>query len=152
MGTTFPTALSSYTDPVTQSGALIVFGPGMTRFTAPVTLQCHGIKFDLTWAEIGPSFRYEESASIPCTLTSWNAGDASTQGFLDRKNEVFSALSLITVNLGNDPTLGGNVRWIRFALGQLMPGTPASGSAAHLDFELEYKVRVSSLTAQANVY
>jgi hypothetical protein len=152
MGTTFPTALSSFSDLQSGEGCKVYFGPGLPKFTTPVTLQCHGIKFEMDWAEIGPSYRYEEVASIPCTLTAWNPGEGDSQGFLNRKTECFDALSLITVNIGNDYTLGSLVRWTRFKMGQLIPGQPQTGSMAHLDFELCYQVRVSSLTSQANVY
>lgn len=148
--TSFPTALSTYTDPVTGSAATIYFGPGMEKFEAQVALQVHGIKFDDTWAEIGPNYRYEETAEIPCTLTSWNPGEGDTQGFLDRKSECFAALSLITINIANDVTLGGLVRWCRFQLGQFMPATPNTGSLGHLDFTIGYRVRVNSLDAGQN--
>lgn len=148
IGTSFPTALSSYTDPVTNSPATVYFGPGIPRFTTQVTLQVQGIQIDMNWAEIGPNFKYEEHGTIPCTLTSWNPGESDTQGFLDRKSECFSALSLITVNIANDPTLNGLVRWVRWKAGQLMPAAAApTGSLAHLDFSLYYEVRVPSLTS-----
>ncbi len=150
MGTTFPTALSSYTDDQ-GNGATIYFGPGVERFTAPVTVQCHGIKFEDQWMAISPDHNYEEEATLPCTLTSWNPGDGSSQGYLDRKTEVFNALVLISSNLAQDATLGGLVRWLKLSQGQMVPGKPLGGSIAHLDFELAYAVRVFSLTL-ANVY
>lgn len=148
MGTTFPTALASFTDPNLGSGVTIYFGPGVKRFNTPITLQLHGVQFDMEWAEVGPNYRYEERGTLPCTLTSWVAGDSSSEGFLDRMTECFSALSLITINIANDVRLGGLVRLVRLKMGQLQPGSPGdSGSMAHLDFHLHYEVRVDSLTA-----
>lgn len=152
MGTSFPTALSTFVDG-SGNGPTIYFGPGLPKFTSQITLQCHGIKFSETWAEIAPSYNYEETATVPCTLTAWVGGQADNQAWLDRKNDCFSALSLVLVNLGNDVTLNGLVRWVRFEMGQFMPAESRdSGSMGHLDFELSYRVRVSSMTSQANVY
>jgi hypothetical protein len=153
IGTTFPTALAGVQDAVTGSGVTIWFGPSIPKFTTPITLQVHGVRHQDDWAEIGPNFRYEETAEIPCTITSWSGDPTETQAWLDRKNDCYNALSLITVNIANDPTLGGAVRWVRFQTGQFMPAElHGAGSLGHLDFTLGYRVRVSSLTSQANVY
>lgn len=147
MGTTFPTALATFTDPNLGSGPTIYFGEPGKKFGAPITLRLHGVEFNMEWAEVGPNYRYEEHGTLPCTLTSWVAGDSSSTGFLARQAECFEAVSLITINIANDPRLGGLVRWVRFKMGRLVPGPPDSGSSAVLDFELAYQVRVDSLTA-----
>jgi hypothetical protein len=99
-----------------------------------------------TPAELGPSYKREEEYRINCELTSYY-GDQNVQSFSDRFDEVFSMFSQITVALGNDYMLGGNVRLAQVEEGEYTPKVDLRGrTVGCLDFTIHCEQRIESLT------
>ena len=88
------------------SDSLVAFGTVLPKFTAPISLLVTEVVGNQEPAELGPSYRREETYSILCELSSFS-GD---QDLPLRLTEVFDAFALITVAVGNDMTLGQTVR------------------------------------------
>ena len=136
------TLASTATSP---DGVYVWFGSPLSRYVAPITLQVIEIS-EIThqWAELGSQYKIEETYKIHNQLVSF-AGDNNQIG---RMTEVFSNLQLLTVALGNDYTLGGNVRLcLPLVEGEYMPGTDPSGrTAGALTFDIHCEARVASLT------
>lgn len=123
--------------------AYVYFGVELPRYSAPVTLQVTGITGNQAPAELGPAYKREETYSILCELTSF-AGD---QDFPSRLQEVMANWALITVAVGNDPTLGGNVRYAECGDMDFAPKSDPKGmSLGSLTFDVRCSQRITSLT------
>ncbi len=125
------------------ASAYVYFGVELPKYTAPVTLQVTGITGNQQPAELGPSYKREETYSILCELTSF-AGD---QDFPTRLSEVMDNWALITVAVAGDPTLGGNVRFAECGDMDFSPKSDIKGfSLGSLTFDVRCSQRITSLT------
>lgn len=148
MSSSIPNAVNYFINLATNAlppSAQVWFGKALPVYTAPLTLMIPGVT-DIThdWAEIGPVYKIEEHYKIQCQLITY-AGDLN---FQQRMNDVFTALSLITVAIGSDFDLGHNVRLcLPMIEGQYMASSdPAGRSMGSLMWFLHCEARITSLT------
>jgi hypothetical protein len=139
------TTLSASTDTPNNSHPYVWFGAQLAKYIAPVNLQVKGVT-DIVheWAELGSHYKVEETYRIQCQLVS-NAGDLD---FEQRMVEVFDNFLLLTVALGNDYTMGGNVRLCLPACeGEVMPASTQAGSSmCSLMFFIHCEARIQTLS------
>jgi hypothetical protein len=129
---------------VLPSGTTVWFGKAQTVYTAPVTLQVPGIThITHDWAELGSQYKVEEAYRIQCQMITY-AGDLN---FLQRMNDVFSNLKLLTVALAADYSLGQNVRLcLPVVEGEYMANSDPSGrSMGSLMWYLHCEARIQTL-------
>jgi len=147
MASSVPSAVSALLSIATAAlptTAQVWFGKPLPTYTAPTTLQVYGVH-DGTQevAVLGPDFKREERYEIQCLLTSW-AGD---QDFAGRMNEVYADFELITLAIGNNPTLNNTVRFAEIHTFDYIPDADAKGmSLGSLSFSVACQARISSLT------
>jgi hypothetical protein len=124
--------------------SLVWFGKPLGVYTAPVTLQVVGVHTgEQVVATIGPEYKREETYEIQCVLTSF-AGDAN---FAGRMAEVFAAFGLLTLAIGNNPTLNQTVRFAEIHSFEYSPDADAKGmTLGELPFTVACQARISSLT------
>lgn len=124
--------------------AMVWFGTPLGSYSAPLTLQVIGVHTGLQEvAVMGPDYQREETYQIACQLTSF-AGDPD---FAGRMTEVYAAFELITVAIGNNPTLNSAVRFAQIGEFEYVPGADSSGmTLGCLTFSVACQVRISSLT------
>jgi hypothetical protein len=123
--------------------AYVFFGQALTVFSAPITLQVTGWSGEQVPAQLSPQARREETFTIESDLVS-QAGDFD---FLTREDEVMANWALITSAVGNDFTLGGNVRWAQVGRYTFTAAADKSKgmSLGALSFGIECQVRIDSL-------
>lgn len=124
--------------------AMVWFGAPLGVYTAPLTLQVIGVHTGMQEiAVMGPDYKREETYEIVCQLTSF-AGDPD---FTGRMAEVFVAFELITVAIGNNPTLNSAVRFAQIGQFEYVPDADAKGmTLGSLSFNVDCQARISSLT------
>lgn len=146
MASSIPGAVAYYKALATTAlpaTAQVFMARELQAYVAPVTLQITGITGDQEWATLAPDLQREETYSILCCLTTYQ-GDAD---FDSRLQEAFTNFELITLALGNDPTLGGHVRLCTVGDFNVVPEGDVKGqSICQLDFAVRCEQRVSSLT------
>lgn len=122
---------------------LVYFGKRLAKYTAPITLQVAGITGDQVVAELGPSYRREETFALHCVLSAFS-GD---QQYIDRFNDIFNDWSAITIAVANDPALGNNVRYAEVGNMSYLPEATTHGmSIGDLSFDVRCQVRITSAT------
>ncbi len=147
MSSSIPAATHYFLDlanSVTPADFVVAFSSVLPVYPSPKMLQIKGVT-DIMQApaELSPELRREEHYSIMAELTSYS-GD---QDFESRFDEVFSIFSLITVAVGNDPTLGNTVRYAQFDEMEYIPKVDAKGqSMGCLDFMVKCEARITSKT------
>lgn len=147
MASSVPSAVNAFISIATTAlppSALVWFGKPLGAYTAPVTLQVTGVRNgEQQVATMGPEYKREETYEIECSLTSW-AGDSD---FTGRMNEVFLNYGLLTLAVGNNPTLNQTVRFAEIHSFEYTPGADAKGmTLGALDFSIHCQARISSLT------
>jgi len=126
------------------SESTIYYGSELGAYSAPLTFMISEITGDQTVAEIGPSFRREETFSLICSLIAYNGGVPDFAGQLQL---LMANFTLIALAIGNNPTLNGSVRFAEVGNFQITPETDVNGqSATTLDFAIRCQQRVTSLT------
>ncbi len=92
---------------------------------------------------MGPDFQREETYEIECLLTCF-AGDPD---FWGRMDDVFSMFELVTVAVGNNPTLNQSVRFAEIKQFEYIPDADSNGmTLGSLSFSVACQARISSLT------
>lgn len=138
-------AKTTLTSTATSPDSVYVwFGTPLGKYMAPVTLQVTSVvNIAHDWANVGSEFKVEESYRIRNQLVSYAGGT----NFVGRMNEVFSNLSLLTVALATDYTLGANVRLcLPMVSGEYMPGVDPSGKTmGSLMFDIHCEARIRTL-------
>lgn len=147
MASSVPNAVAAFISIATNalpSDALVWFGKPLGVYTAPITLQILGVSDGKQEIVVmGPDYKREEDYLIQCLLTSF-AGNSDFQG---RMTEVFSNYLLLSVAIGNNPTLNQTVRFAQITEFTYVPDADASGkSLGSLSFGVECQARISSLT------
>lgn len=123
--------------------AYVWYGTKLSVFSAPITLEILGWEGEQVPAELSPSARREEEFTIKCCLSSY-AGD---KDFSARELTCVTHWNAISVMIGNDYTLGGNVRWAQMHEYNFSGVSDADGQAlGNLDFSILCSQRVASLT------
>jgi hypothetical protein len=126
-------------------GTTVWFGKAQTVYTAPLTLQIPGItNITHKWAELGSQYKVEEEYRIQCQLITY-AGDLN---FLQRMDDVFANLRMLTVALAADYSLGQNIRVaLPVVEGEYMPSSDAMGrSMGSLLWYIDCQARILTLT------
>jgi hypothetical protein len=112
-------------------------------YSAPLTLEVYGFTGKQEPAELSPQARREEEFDINCCVSSYQ-GDDDLEG---RMKEAQDAWALLSVAVGNDYTLGQNVRWAQMAEYTFIPDTDGSGKAlGSVEFKVNCQQRIDSLT------
>lgn len=110
---------------------------------APITLQILSVEGDQVPAELGPTYKREETYSIMCDLVSF-AGD---QLYVNRLSEVMTSFALITVAIANNPTLNSAVRFAEVGDFVFTAHADNKGmSLGSLTFAIRCSQRISSLS------
>jgi hypothetical protein len=134
-----------------QPNVQVYYGKHLSQFVSPQTVQILGWTGDQEPAELGPSYRREETFQIHCEIVSWAADD----DFPSRETEVMALFDSISLIVGNNPTLpptygatsGGAVRYAEVGSFTFTPDMDASGhSSGTLQFAVHCSQRVTSLT------
>jgi hypothetical protein len=133
-----------------QTNVQVYYGKTLGTFVAPLTVQIMGWAGDQQPAELGPSYRREETFAIQCQINSW-AGD---QLYANRETEVMAAFGTVSVIVANNYTLpstaGGNDGAVRFAEVGTFSFTPEADdmgkSMGILNFDVHCSARIASLT------
>jgi hypothetical protein len=126
------------------STATVWFGKPLAVYEMPITLQIIGVaEGEQTIEVMGPDYKRDERYHIMCVLTSF-AGD---NNFTGRMNEVFATFSILTVAIGNNPTLNQTVRFAEIHSFDYIPGANANGmTLGELSFAVACQARIGSLT------
>jgi len=135
---------------VAQTNVLVYYGKTLGSYVSPITVQITGWTGDQQPAELGPSYRREETYAINMDITSW-AGD---QDYATREVEVMAAFGTVSLVVANNWTLpstaGGNDGAVRFAeVGtfNFVPEADDNGqSMGKLLFDVHCSQRITSLT------
>jgi hypothetical protein len=124
--------------------ATVWFGKPLAMYTSPITLQVLAVHTgDQQVATLGPEYKREETYEIQCVLTSF-AGD---NDYVSRMDEVYSSFSLLTVAIGNNPTLNQSVRFSEIRTFEYIPDADAKGmTLGSLSFTVACQARITSLT------
>jgi hypothetical protein len=134
----FQTAVAA----VLPDDAYVWYGAKMSIFEAPITLEILGWHGQQVPAELSPQARREEEFELVCCITSF-AGD---QDFDARETEAVTQWNAVSVMIGNDYTLGGNVRWAQMATYNFEGIPNADGqSIGVMNFTIECQARIDSL-------
>jgi hypothetical protein len=147
MSSSVPNAVNAFINLATITlgpNATVWFGKPLGVYEQPITLQILGVsEGEQTIETMGPDYMRDELYNIECQLSSW-AGDPM---FVNRMNEVFNNFSLLTVAVGNNPTLNQTVRFAQIHSFTYVPGTDAKGmTCGELSFAVACQARISSLT------
>lgn len=125
-------------------------GPGQVENESTgIIVQIKTIHFEEdAYAELGPNFKHEEHYSIEGCVVSWSGG---TWGTFDQcLQDAYTAYSMLTKAIGNNPTLGltgiiPRIAWPRQR--SVLLGPDFKGFAqAQIEFEIYVEARVPSLT------
>lgn len=133
-----------------QPNVQVYYGKTLSQFTSPQTVQILGWTGDQEPAELGPSYRREETFQLHCEIVSWSDGD----DFNARETEVMDLFYTIATTIGNNPTLpstyGGTDGAVRYAEVGSFTFTPDMDGSGHSSGTLQFAVhcsqRVTSLT------
>lgn len=125
--------------------ATVWWGKELETYSAPVTLQITEITGTQDPAEIGQSYRREETFQLICTLSVYQGGPQGTANIACLQ-EVMAQFALVSAAIGNNPTLSGAVRFAEVKNFLLTPDTDGNGTTAvTLDFQVACSQRVRSL-------
>jgi hypothetical protein len=135
---------------VANTTTQVYMGKTLAVYVSPITVQILGWSGDQQPAELGPSYRREETFAIQMEIASW-AGD---QNYMARQTEVMAAFGVVSMTVANNWTLpstaGGNDGAVRFAeVGtfSFIPEADNSGrSIGLLTFDVHCSQRIASLT------
>lgn len=133
-----------------QTNVLVFYGKTLTNFVSPITVQLTGWTGDQQPAELGPSYRREETFAISMQINSW-AGD---QDYATREVEVMGAFATVSVLVANNWTLpstaggfDGAVRFAEVGTFSFIPEADDQGqSMGMLMFDVHCSQRITSLT------
>lgn len=133
-----------------QQTVQVWFGKTLPQYVAPTIIQITGWTGDQQPAELGPSYRREETFAIQVEICA-TGGDMD---FMSRQVTVMDAFGVISVLVANNWTLpstaGGNDGAVRFAeVGtfSFVPQTDNHGFAVgELTFDIHCSQRIASLT------
>ena|ERR1039458_3554721 len=155
MGSSIPAARANLFSLLTTAFAadtttLVYYGKQLTTYVSPITVQILGWTGDQVPAELGPSYRREETFALAMQINSF-AGD---QDFATRETEVMGAFAIISVLVANNYTLpsvagagGGPVRFAEVGTFNFVPEADDNGySMGILMFDVHCSQRVTSLT------
>jgi hypothetical protein len=122
----------------------VYYGNELPAYSAPLTFQITEISGDQKVAELGPQYRREEVFALICTLVYYSGGAPDFPTQLDTLMANFVLLSLA---IGNNPTLGGAVRFAEVGNFHITSEIDRNGQGAStLDFSIRCQQRVTSLT------
>jgi|HubBroStandDraft_5_1064220.scaffolds.fasta_scaffold1224319_1 hypothetical protein len=138
------TALLAISKAALGTNATVWFGKQLSQYQMPITLQITGVTDGSQVAKtLGPDYKRDETYDIVCVLTSF-AGDLQ---YMTRMTEVFANFSLLTVAIGNNPTLNQSVRFSEIHSFTYVPGADAKGmTLGQLTFMVACQARITSLT------
>lgn len=147
MASSVPNAVNAFLSIVQAAlpgNTQVWFGKPLSVYVAPITLQVTGVHTgEQVIATMGPEYKREETYEIQCMLTSF-AGDLN---FVGRMAEVFLNYGLVTLAVGNNPTLNQTVRFAEIHSFEYVPDADAKGmSLGALTFSVHCQARISSLT------
>lgn len=133
-----------------QTTTQVYMGKTLSTYVSPITIQILGWSGDQQPAELGPSYRREETFAIQMEIASF-AGD---QNYMTRQSEVMAAFGVVSTLVANNWTLpstaGGNDGAVRFAeVGTFtfVPEADNNGkSIGMLNFDVHCSQRITSLS------
>ncbi len=134
------------------TGTTVWFGLELPAYTSPLTFWVSEITGDQVPAEIGPSYKREETFSFVCTLVYYDGGNPDFPTLL---TALMASFRLLTSAIGNNPWLsatGANdsnaaVRFAEVGNFRIEPTVDPGGmSAISLDFNVRCSQRVNSLS------
>lgn len=121
----------------------VYYGEDLPAYTAPLTLQISEIVGDQEPADIG-QFKREEAWQFTCSLITYVGG---VPDWVAQLVSTFASFSLLSLAIGNNPTLNGSVRFAQVGNFVTHSETDAnSQGATTLDFAVRCTQRVTSLT------
>ena len=131
----------------------VFVGPTLpSKFLPPTRVQILGWTGDQEPAELGPSYRREETFQIHCQIVS-ASGEQSPMALLNIQTLVMDAFEVLSVLIANNWTLpstaGGNDGTVRFAeVGtfDFVPQMTQRGQSGTLTFTVHCTQRITSLT------
>lgn len=154
MGSSIPGAVSNLYSLLTvafedQETVLVYYGKTLETFVSPQTVQINGWTGDQEPAELGPSYRREETFQIKMEIDSFS-GD---QDYLSRQTEVMDLFATVSTVVANNWTLpstyGGTDGTVRYAEVGTFTFTPESNGGMSLGtllFDVHCSQRIRSLT------
>lgn len=155
MGSSIPAARANLFSLLTvafasQTTVQVYYGAELTTYVSPKTVQIMGWSGDQVPAELGPTYRREETYAIHMKINSW-AGD---QDYATREVEtmaLFGTVSLIVANNWTLPStaggLDGAVRFAEVGTFNFSPHADMPGmSMGELMFDVHCSQRITSLT------
>lgn len=133
-----------------QTDVQVWFGGTLSVFVSPKTIQITGWSGDQQPAEMGPSYRREETFAIHLEIDCFS-GD---QDFFARQTEVMNVFDTISALIGNNPTLpstaggtDGAVRYAEVGTFNFSANATSNGqSLGTLHFDVHCSQRIQSLT------
>lgn len=132
-----------------EGATQVVFGE-LPKYEAPVTLQIMEVTGDADVAELGLTFRREETYSIICEIVTWS-GD---QDYVTRFNDAMTVYNAVVIAVANNPWLSVSglndssaaVRFAEVGDFSITPhATPIGQSVCSLQFHVRCSQRVDSL-------
>ena len=147
MSSSIPAAIQAFMAVATAAlpgDALVWFGKTLPEKVPAVTLQVTGTVNGRQRARsIGPAYLRDEEYEFACELVCW-AGDSD---FMQLMLNTFANFSLLTVAIGNNPTLNQAVRYTQITQLNFTPEAYGNGtSSGTLAFNVNCQKIIESLT------
>lgn len=138
---------AAYPTDATGTPVMVWYGVELGVYSAPTTIEINGYTGDQEPAELGISYRREETGSIHCKITVYAGNGADSVDHVNRMVDCWNVWDALEVAVANNPTLNGTVRFAELGAMDDTPTTTGQGMAmGQLVFDVRYSARVQSLS------